>query len=263
MIKKRSSWQIQKAVIKALFIRELKTRFSGYRLSYFWLVFEPAIGIIIISIIMGGFRGNGDINNAPAALFIATGFLMFGFFSKITNSSVGAIASNKALFNYRQVKPFDAFLTRFLLELFIFITVFFVLALGAWWFLGYVTWPDKPLEFFAITSVLVFFSFGFGVSVMVFAALHQEAAKFIPVIMRPLFFISGLFFPLISVPSDYHIYLLWNPLLHINELVRVYYFSGYQTTPDISYLFVLFLGVSFGAFGLLYYQVNKLKIIAT
>lgn len=261
-MEKRSAWQIQWSVVNALLRRELKTRFSGYRLGYFWLVFEPAIGIVIIATVMSAFRGNSDINNAPVPLFIGTGFLMYGLFSKIITTSSAAIRSNKALFNYRQVKPFDAFITRYVLEFFIFVLVFSILALCAWWFLGYNTWPDKPLEFLSIVVVLLFFSFGLGVFVSVFAALNEESAKFIPVILRPLFFISGLFFPLTSVPSEYHVYLTWNPLLHINELARVYYFSGYQTTSDISLFFVIALGFLFSAFGLLYYRVNKLKVIS-
>ena len=45
---KRSSWQIQKAVILAMMLRELKTRFGGRFVGLFWVLFEPMANIAMM-----------------------------------------------------------------------------------------------------------------------------------------------------------------------------------------------------------------------
>jgi capsular polysaccharide transport system permease protein len=45
--------------------------------------------------------------------------------------------------------------------------------------------------------------------------------------MRPLFFISGIFFSLQDIPEEYWTYLAWNPLLHAVELSRYAAYPGY------------------------------------
>ncbi|WBA82901.1 hypothetical protein [Endozoicomonas sp. GU-1] len=42
----RSSLQIQWAVIHALMVREMKTRFGDYRLGYAWALLEPLFQIL-------------------------------------------------------------------------------------------------------------------------------------------------------------------------------------------------------------------------
>ncbi len=44
----RSGLEVQQAVIKALFMREIKTRFGKYRLGYLWAVLEPAAHLMVL-----------------------------------------------------------------------------------------------------------------------------------------------------------------------------------------------------------------------
>ncbi|HSI56065.1 MAG TPA: kpsM protein, partial [Ideonella sp.] len=48
---KRTSWQIQRAVIFALVVRELQTRFGGRLIGLFWVIAEPMVHISIILLI--------------------------------------------------------------------------------------------------------------------------------------------------------------------------------------------------------------------
>jgi len=47
----RTPWQIQKSVVFALFLRELKTRFGAYKFGYVWLLLEPMAHVIVLSLI--------------------------------------------------------------------------------------------------------------------------------------------------------------------------------------------------------------------
>jgi capsular polysaccharide transport system permease protein len=48
----RSGLEVQQATVKALFLREIKTRFGKYRLGYFWAVLEPAAHLLVLMVIL-------------------------------------------------------------------------------------------------------------------------------------------------------------------------------------------------------------------
>ncbi|HFK9180812.1 TPA: ABC transporter permease, partial [Escherichia coli] len=49
----RSSMEIQCSAVKALFFREIRTRFGKYRLGYIWSVLEPSSHLVILITIFG------------------------------------------------------------------------------------------------------------------------------------------------------------------------------------------------------------------
>ncbi|NRB41803.1 MAG: ABC transporter permease, partial [Pseudomonadales bacterium] len=129
----RSSWQIQQAVIKALLGRELKTRFGGFKLGYAWVLMEPLAQILVLVVVFSAISRAG-FQGVDFALFFAAAILPFNLFSTIFSGGSNAVQANQGLFTYRQVKPFDAFFTRLILEVAITIVTFFVLLmLYAWW----------------------------------------------------------------------------------------------------------------------------------
>ena len=69
---------------------------------------------------------------------------------------------------------------------------------------------------------------GLGMIICVGQLRFPELGKIVPLLTRPLFFISGLFFSLNDIPSQYHHYLLWNPILHAIELIRNACYPGYN-----------------------------------
>jgi capsular polysaccharide transport system permease protein len=84
-------------------------------------------------------------------------------------------------------------------------------------------------EIFSITSILtliltwsllVIFAFGIGLIFMVLGKTFPETEKFLPIMLKPLYFISCVMFPLHAVPKEYWPYLLWNPIIHAVELSR-------------------------------------------
>src|SRR5207244_4083629 len=67
----------------------------------------------------------------------------------------------------------------------------------------------------------------------------QDAKRAIPILLRPLFFISGIFFPATAVPAHFKSFIMWNPVLHALELMREAMFSDYTSHEGSwSYLFI-------------------------
>lgn len=244
----RSGLEVQKAAVKALFLREIKTRFGKYRLGYLWAALEPMAHMLILLAIFG-YIMHRTMPDISFPVFLINGIIPFFVFSNITNRSIGAIEANQGLFNYRPVRPIDTIISRAILETFIYAIVYILM----------MTMVRLTGESFKIIDVitlilswilLVIFSSGIGLIFMVIGKTFPETEKFLPILIKPLYFISCIMFPLHNVPKEYWPYLLWNPLVHAVELSRESVFPGYNSTGvSLNYLgfcalITLFIGLA-------------------
>lgn len=98
----RSGLEVQQAAVKALFLREIKTRFGKYRLGYLWAVLEPAAHLLVLLTIFG-FIMHRTMPDISFPVFLLNGLIPYFLFSNIATRSIGAIEANQGLFNYRPV----------------------------------------------------------------------------------------------------------------------------------------------------------------
>jgi len=263
--RQRTSLQVLKDVIFALFIREIKTRFGAYRLGLAWAFLEPVAFILVLSAIRsfrssGGLFG-GESYSIPFPVFFMLGYVPFQFFSKLLTQGAASVNANRGLFNYRQVRPIDAILARTLLEMLIFSSVMLIFLMVFWWF-GFNATIADPAQFFMVYAVLGIFGCGIGMILCVGQMRFPELGKVIPLFTRPLFFISGVFFSLNDIPSQYHQYLLWNPVLHAIELIRYACYPSYNVDAvSFGYLAMSALFAVF--FGLALYRLDWKRMVAS
>ena len=255
----RTSWQIQQAVIKALFIREIKTRFAT-PLGYAWAVLGPFLQVMVLVIIFSFISRNG-YQGLAFALFFTPGILLLNFFTQQVNNGSATIQANKGLFNYKQVKPFDAFVTRALIEFALLLVSSVVIFSGFIWY-GYEVPVVDPLTLMAIFCCMAAMGFGFSILFGCISLYFKDMNKIVSLMTRPLFFISCIIYPLIVIPSEYHYLFLWNPLVHAVELVRVSLYPYYIAPGvNIGYLFFVSLSVSF--LGVLAYRRHWQQMVAS
>jgi capsular polysaccharide transport system permease protein len=69
-----------------------------------------------------------------------------------------------------------------------------------------------------------------GLVLMIFRRLYAPAGKFVGFFMRFAMILSGVFISISIFPESMWPYLTWNPMLHVEELLRVYWFYNY-TSP--------------------------------
>lgn len=259
-ITKQTPWEIQRSVVFAIFIRELKTRFGQFRLGYFWAVLEPLSMVAILSTVRTLF-GTSDIAGLSFPVFFAAGILTYLLFNHILLSGLSAVESSLALFNYQRVKPFDVVAARALLELLIAVGTS-LLIFPSLYLIGFVfTWNDTLQVAFAL--ILLFgMSFGIGLLLSVLGPLWQEAKKVVPVVIRPFFFISGIFFSVNMLPEDVRWIALINPLLHFTELMRGAMFVDYQSHEgSLFYVTCWALGCLLA--GLWVYRLFRVRIVTS
>lgn len=250
----------QSSVTFVIFLRELNTRFGRFRLGYLWAIAEPAALVAIISFVRTQF-GRGPISGVDYPLFFASGVIAYLIFTHIVNSSLAAIESNQGLFNYRQVKPFDVILARSLLELVSSIGAGLVVFLGLT-YLDYSYHWNSTLGLASTVAMLFCLALGFGLITAVLGPLYQDSKKIVPIMLRPLFFLSGIFFSAESIPEPYRSYLLINPLLHVTELVRHNMFKEF-TSNHGSYTYLGAWALCSLFAGLMVYRTNRIKILTS
>jgi capsular polysaccharide transport system permease protein len=256
----RNAIRIQRSVIFAFFIRELKTRFGSYRLGYFWALLEPLAHVLVLTAVFS-VLGRHAMPGIPFPLFLITGIFPFFFFRHVADRSADAVSANRALLAYRYVQPLDNIWARSLLELLMFVAGFVAYVLGAAYF-GLDVVPWRPLEVICAYSLLFIFSIGFGIVVGVISGLYPESKKILPLIHRPMYFISGVFVPLSIVPPEYRSWLLWNPILHALELARENYFQVYRPAGANWKFLALSAGLSL-LIGLSVYRISRTKLLET
>jgi capsular polysaccharide transport system permease protein len=253
-LKKRSSISIQWAAIHALFMREILTRFGHYRLGYLWVVLEPAMHVGFMLILFGAVIKH-TIPGMSYSIFLIGGILPWFLFANSAGRALGAVAGNKGLFHYRIIKPIDTIAARVALEAVIyFITfLFFVLILS--FFGDYISLYHIPTLLLCWAGVIVY-SFAVSIIMMVIGSYSGDIEKVVGAMLRIMYFASGILYSVHSIPEKYQIYILWNPIVHVIEVMR---FSLSPQYPIGHVSLVYFFGCTFVllCFSLLAYRARE------
>ena len=232
----RTPWEIQRSVIYALLIRELKTRMGGKWLGAFWAFGQPLAHVMFMDFMLETVRGR-VMANVDFSVFLVTGVIPFALFKNLTLRLMGAVEANRGLFAYRQVKPMDASLSRALLEIVISATVF-VLAVGLLEWRGIDALPVRPLEMLGILLLLIVGGFGTGLTLAMVTHNMPASRTLVNMLFWPFYFISGVIFSINTLPDEVVTWLLWNPVLHALELFRSNFMNAYRPIEEISIVWV-------------------------
>jgi capsular polysaccharide transport system permease protein len=234
----------QARVIHAVVLRETRTRFGQHRLGYLWALAEPIVWLFTF---YGMFVAMGREGSAgmPLITFLATGILTYHLFSKTADQGAAAISGNKALLYYPQVQTLDLIVARSALEAVTY-TVVFVLIVGAH---GWVadTWTIESTLVTAWGFVLAsLLGMTLGLFFCALGVVWPTMERIRGPLMRPLFWMSGLFFTANGLPSTVRDVFMVNPVLHCVEIVRDGWFTGYTAHhADATYVLVWVLGLAF------------------
>jgi capsular polysaccharide transport system permease protein len=249
---------IQLQVVHALVLRETRTKFGEHQLGYLWAVLEPVFWV-------GTFWGMYVVLGRPVSPglddlnFLITGVLTYELFSNNVSRIGEAINGNKPLLFYPQVQPIDLVWARAALESATLGAVFVLMLGGTAFYRG--EWPsvDNVLLVLEGLFLAALMGTGLGLLLCMLSELAPVVDRLRGPVMRPLFWISGLFFTLDETPPSVHDLLLLNPVLHALELVRDGWFPEYAS-PRASPFYALCFGLGFLVVGLLLERVVRRRL---
>lgn len=244
----RSGFEVQRTVLYSLVLWEVHSRVGKYRLGYLWVLLEPFAHVAILwwmrVLVLG--RTRADI---PFTVFIIVGVVLWLLFRNIAvrsvrkknRSSDGLFAHR---FGHKGTHSVDKILAYAFFELVVNALVFAIFLYLAWVFM------DEPIQLssflFLVVVYLLLVCLALGLAFLFVSLIERfpDTERIIPIAIRPLYFMSGIFFSISEIPEGYQSYFQWNPLLHAVELIRNAVAPTYNVPQaSVMYLFVFAMAI--------------------
>jgi len=214
----------------------MQARFGSKPGGYIWAVVDPLAHVAIMTTIFSTLARVPALGN-DFTLFFASGYLPFGFYQGMSSFIAGAVRSNKNLFSYPIVSPFDAAVARYVLQFITSVVVTVVVMLLC-------TNEGSRLHELslapAVEAVVVasLMGFGMGMANISLFADYPLYEKVFTLVNRPLYLLSGVIIIPDSLPGPISDMLMWNPLVHVVMWFRQAIYPEYAAT-GLDKLYVL------------------------
>lgn len=250
-------FKLMASIIFAFVIREFQRKYDKGYFRYFSIILGPSVqlGIMVFIFTM---MGRKSVLGLGIPLFVLTGILPYGFFTSAGNC-LTIISANRALLSYKQVKIIDTLLASILMDLIVTISIFLG-GLVVCYYFGVRIIVYNPLSLIFSFFLLFLLTLGIAMFLAVIGFYFAEFNYAIQVVFRALFYVSGVFFSIDSIPVQYQKLFLWNPLLQLIEFIR-FSFVGFYTPHQLSYMYVLKCTIFCIILGLSLYFINRNKFL--
>jgi capsular polysaccharide transport system permease protein len=222
MVPKQASLRVglrrQLAIMRALMIRDMMSRFGRDNVGFVWVVLEPMIltvGVMTLWRVMFGQEKEG----ATVVEMVFSSYMPLTLWRHMTSVTALIYRRSMSLRYHRRITLLDIYLGRQALEFVATSTA----ALVVWVFLVMLGLTGLPHRFdLLLIGWLAMGSMALGTGALVTAATERwdAAERFIPPVQYLLIPLSGSFFLQDWVPEDARRLFLLNPLVHCYEMVR-------------------------------------------
>lgn len=232
----RHSAMIQGRVIHALLMREILTRYGRHNIGFLWLFVEPMLfttGVTILWTLSKSVHGS----SLPIVAFALTGYSSVLLWRNMPSRCISAIEPNLALMYHRNVRVFDIFAARVLLEgggatiSFVTLSLFYI----------YVGWLEPPDDVLIVVGGWLMIAW-FGASLAMFLGALAEKSEMIERLWHPVSYIafplSGAAFMVDALPAGAQRLILYVPMVNGVEMVREGYF-GNQVRVHYDFAYML------------------------
>jgi len=260
---RRSPWEVQRGVLFALLLREMKARVGGQWVGAVWTLIEPLTHMLMLVTIISVVSGRGGMfPGLEYPVFLVTGLVPYFLFLHLYTRLMEGIDANRGMFSYRQVKPFDTLVSRAIVEALMNLMVYTV-TLGVLGWLGYHVLPASPLAAMGVHLLIFLLGSSLGTLAAVVTHDRPRLRSFLRMLTMPLYIGSGILFPIHAAPPELLHWLLFNPLLHLIELSRHAFIPHYEPLAQVSLVYASLFTLTVGALALLMYRADRLRLVTS
>lgn len=217
----------QGRVLKALILRDIRTRFFGNGLGYVVAILWPLTHMFILLLIYV-YSGRMSPLGGNTTLFLAIAVVPALSFSYTSRFIMMSMVMNKPLMTFPAVRFTDIVIARSILEAAASVCVAALMA-GTLIIADIPVSPDDPMEAALAFGATILFGVGMG-------ALNAVIVMKLPgwmlayILLNIVFYISsGVLFMVSAFPVEIRNILWWNPLVHSLEWMREAYYSDYMS----------------------------------
>lgn len=232
------SLRTQGRVIWALLLREVITRYGRHNIGFLWLFLEPmlfTLGITTLWSLLNFTHGS----SIPIAAFAVTGYSSILLWRNCSNRVISAIGANLSLMYHRNVRVFDIYAARLILEIAGATTSLIVLSL-LFTSVGLMSLPDDILTVAIGWFLLAWFAFSLSLAVGAASERAEIIERVWHIITYLTFPLSGAAFMVDWLPKSAQEFILWVPMVHGTEMIRHGYFGTLVPTYENPYYLMFF-----------------------
>lgn len=214
-------------IINTLIIRDIKSRFSGEPLACLWALTNPLAWIVAL-IIMFHMVGKQVPIHTDIINFLMPGMLSYILFRYTINSILKNKKNFETISLMYSVTSHSVFIAAALVEFINVIAVFMILSI-----INYL-WFDKLECNDALIMIFGYLcAWGTGMVTGIFflelVKIVPAIEKLIPLALRPVFWLSGIFYTANELPEAMESISFYNPLFQSIEIIRDGTFLSYQS----------------------------------
>lgn len=238
----------------------MQARLFNSRTSLLWLFLGPVFHMSYLIVIFSSIRVR-HIGGVSLSLWLLTGLITYFLFSWTSQRVSLGVSSNKSIFAFRQILPIDTLLVRSLIEAILLFIIFIIMYL----IIDFLIDLERPSNFFFILSSFFcswMLGIGWGLMLCLVHELLPDFYSFLDLIKMPLYFISGVIFPISLLPAALHEFLLYNPLAHSVEFARSGLSSNYHMMQGVNIGYGWFISIFFLLVGLIGVRKYSNRLIA-
>ena len=220
----RRSFAIQRRVIGALVLREVITRYGRHNIGVLWMVVEPmlfTLGIVAV----WGLVGLGKGGNLPLVPLALTGYTSILMWRNVASRCTSVMRANLALMHHRNVRVFDMYIGRVILEIGG-ILISFVFLLSVFFILGQIDFPADILNTTLGLMMLAWFGFALAMIIGYISEISEIIDRVWHVMVYLSLPVTGAAWIVEWLPPDFQAVVLWFPMVHGSELLRHGIFGG-------------------------------------
>ncbi len=205
----------------------LKNRYKRSMLGIFWMLLNPLLQTIVLTIAFGTMFKS---SLSHYAVYLLSGLLVWNFITQTTQYAMGTMAYGGGLLKKIYV-PRATYIVaavgngvvNFLVSVISLIIIIFFL--------------DHPISaawFFIPVSILILavFSFGFALLLSTASVFFTDTVDIYQVLIQALFFLTPIMYPPSILSPELSQFLAWNPFLILIEMFRTPVYANH--IPDAS-----------------------------
>ncbi|MBQ7817711.1 MAG: ABC transporter permease [Oscillospiraceae bacterium] len=213
---------------------QLKTEVASSYLNWIWWILDPLCFMLIYTFVFGYVFQSRE---QYFPVFIFVGLSMWDFFNHTLKSSVKIVKRNKSVVSRVYFPKYILIVTELLADAFKMAISFGIVVLMMIFFKVPISW--NVLFFIPIVATLMLFTFGCSCIVMHFGVYVEDLANVVNIVLRFLFYLTGIFYNVKAKIPHIGVYLNeFNPLASLISAMRDCLI--YCRTPDLRFLGIWF-----------------------
>lgn len=208
-------------LIREMVRRELRGRYAGSALGFFWSIIHPLLQLIIYTLVFGKLLKvplGGRTSTSGFALYLFCGLLPWNAFAETLNRSATSLLENASLIkNLRfpaKIIQISVALNALLHQL---LGLLILLALTGWLQHGFFS---ASLLILPLLTLQFIFMLGVGLLAAPLTVSFRDFLQLLPVINMVWFYLTPVFYPASMVPASMHFMLWINPMHHFVSMSR-------------------------------------------